>query len=143
MMAIEPPKLDDRLWEELYAYIISLVPYYTPEWEPEDEDPGRVLLELFAGLYGRVVARRNEFPGVLLAEFLRTLDVDRLPAAPAKVPVVFTVNPDCPEPYVPVPAGCRLGAGEDEQGEPIRFETTTALAAAPAALVAVDNGAER
>lgn len=137
-MTIEPPKLDSRGVEELLDHLASLVPFYTPEWKPEGpDDPGWVLLALFARLYRRVVVRRNEFPAVLLSEFLRTLGIDRLPAAPAKVPVVFTVNPDCPEPYIPVPAGSRLGAGEDEQGDAIRFETTTALAASPAALVKV------
>jgi hypothetical protein len=144
-MAIEPPKLESRGVEELLAYVTSLIPHYTPEWKPEGpDDPGRVLLALFARLYREVLVRRNDFPAALLSEFLRTLGIDRLPAAPAKVPVVFTVNPDCPEPYVPVPAASRLGAGEDEEGDVIHFETTKPLAASPAALArAVSADRER
>jgi hypothetical protein len=138
MMTIEAPKLDARGAEELLAYVTSLIPHYTPEWKPEDAgDPGKVLFSLYFWIYERVIERYNGLPEVLLAEFLKVLEIDRLPAAPAKVPVVFAVNPDCPEDYIPVPAGTLIGAGKDEQGDAILFETTGAVAASPARLAAV------
>jgi hypothetical protein len=137
-MKIKTPVLDTRTEEDINNdYLVPLLPYYTPSWEPEGDDPGKTLFSLFSWIYGRVIERYNGLPEVLLAEFLRLLGIDRLPASPAKAPAVFAVNPDCPEDNIPVASGTLIGAGKDEQGDPILFETTGSLAASPARLAAV------
>ncbi len=137
-MAVDPPILDERSVEALLNHLRALVPGYTPGWRGYNRgDPGAVLMALFAWLYRRVVVRRNELPGVLLTEFLRTLDIDRLPTAPALASFTFKVNPDCPEPYVYVRQGTRLNVGLDDEGNPMPFETMLPLAASPARVAAV------
>ncbi len=136
-MEIRPPILDKRDEDDLKHHLTSLIPFYTGNWVPDGDDPGITLFFLFSWIYARVIERYNDLPKVQLAEFLKFLDIDRLPAAPAKGPVVFTINPDCPEEYIPVPEGTLLEAGEDDEGEPIILETVSSLAASPAVLAEV------
>ena len=61
-MAIVPPRLDDRGFDDLVEELLSRVPAHTPEWVPQAGDPGRTMLELFAWLADTILYRANLVP---------------------------------------------------------------------------------
>jgi hypothetical protein len=62
-VAIVPPSLDDRSYEDLVAELVSRIPAHTPEWtNPVPGDPGRTLIELFAWLTDTLLYRANLIP---------------------------------------------------------------------------------
>ena len=48
-MAIQPPRLDDRAFDDLRAELIRRIPVHAPEWTDHNaSDPGIALIELFS-----------------------------------------------------------------------------------------------
>ena len=83
-MAIIPPRLDDRAFEDLRAELIRRIPVHAPEWTDHNAaDPGIALIELFAALGDNLLYRFNRVPEAARLEFLRLLAVPPRPARPA------------------------------------------------------------
>jgi hypothetical protein len=79
-----PPALDDRSYEDLRQEMLASIPAHTPEWTaPQQGDPGRTLIELFAWLADTVLYRANLIPERQRIAFLRLLGQPMLPAAAA------------------------------------------------------------
>ncbi len=105
-MAILPPRLDDRAFDDLRAELIRRIPTHAPEWTDHNaSDPGIALIELFAALGDNVLYRLNRVPETARLEFLRLLAIPPKPAraaqtmvrlearrSPAPVPVDFSVG---------------------------------------------------
>ncbi len=73
-MAITPPSLDDRRFDDLVDDLIARIPAHTPEWtNPRLGDPGRTLIELFAWLGDALLYRANLIPERQRLVFLRLL----------------------------------------------------------------------
>jgi len=84
-MAILPPSLDDRRFDDLVEELISRIPAHTPEWtNPRLGDPGRTLIELFAWLGDALLYRANLIPERQRLVFLKLLGLGLRPAQPAR-----------------------------------------------------------
>src|SRR5262245_37948577 len=83
-MAIVPPLLDDRSWQDLRDEALARVPIYTPEWtDLRPGDPGVTLVEVFAFLTEALIYRLNRVPDNSYLAFLNLLDAPPRPAEPA------------------------------------------------------------
>ena len=84
-MAITPPSLDDRRFDDLVDDLIARIPAHTPEWtNPRLGDPGRTLIELFAWLGDALLYRANLVPERQRMVFLRLLGQQLRGARPAE-----------------------------------------------------------
>ena len=84
-MAITPPSLDDRRFDDLVDDLIARIPAHTPEWtHPRLGDPGRTLIELFAWLGDALLYRANLVPERQRLVFLRLLGQPLGGARPAQ-----------------------------------------------------------
>ncbi len=83
-MAIRPPALDDRDFDDLVEEVLARVPAHTPEWVPRLGDPGRTLVELFAWLTDTLLYRANLVPEKQRLAFLRLLGENLRPARAAR-----------------------------------------------------------
>jgi predicted phage baseplate assembly protein len=134
-MAIVPPELDDRRYDDLVTQARSLIPRYLPEWtNHNDSDPGITMLQLFAWFTDLLVYRVNQVPDRLYLKFLQLLGIQTRPASPAVADLTFTTaRPDLD---VVVPAATQAaapGAG----GQPVVFELPEGFTAIGAPLEAV------
>ena len=106
-MAIQPPRLDDRAFDDLRAELIRRIPTHAPEWTDHNaSDPGIALVELFAALGDNVLYRLNRVPEVARLEFLRLLAIPPRPARAAQAMVrLISSDPRLRIDQVIVPAG--------------------------------------
>lgn len=94
-MAIRPPALDDRSYDDLVAELVARIPAHTPEWtNPVPGDPGVTLLELFAWLADTILYRANLIPERQRLAFLRLMGVPLRPAIPARGLVALAIDDD-------------------------------------------------
>lgn len=94
-MAIRPPALDDRSYDDLVAELIARIPAHTPEWtNPVPGDPGVSLLELFAWLADTILYRANLIPERQRLAFLRLLGMPLRPARPARGLIALSIDGD-------------------------------------------------
>ena len=136
-MAITPPPLDPRSYDDLVAEALRRIPAHTPEWTNfHHADVGVTLVELFAFLAESAIYRANLVPERNRRAFVELLGVPRAPGRPAQGIVALT-PPRSVEP-VPVPTGLEVFAGS----VPFRLESgldvlpVEALAVAREAIVA-------
>ncbi|MGK3998401.1 putative baseplate assembly protein [Sorangium sp. So ce1024] len=129
-MPIQPPRLDDRAYDDLVAELIARIPAHTPEWtHAAPGDPGRTLLELFAWLGDALLYRANLVPERQRLVFLKLLGVPLRSALPARGIVSVHFDGDAPRPPAPLRAGAELGG-------PVPFETTGEVTVLPLSAVA-------
>lgn len=84
-MAILPPSLDDRRFDDLVEELLARIPAHTPEWtNPRLGDPGRTLIELFAWLGDALLYRANLIPERQRLVFLKLLGLGLKPALPSR-----------------------------------------------------------
>ncbi|PWS37598.1 putative baseplate assembly protein [Falsiroseomonas bella] len=85
-MAIQPPRLDDRSWQDLRDELVRRIPVHAPEWtDHSPTDPGVTLIELFAFLGDNLLYRLNRAPEAAKLAFLKLLNLPPRPAIPARV----------------------------------------------------------
>lgn len=142
-MALEPPVIDDRTFEDLVAELRVRIPRYAPEWVWNDfneTDPGITFTQLYAWLFSTVLYRFNRVPRATHIKLLQLLGIEPRPAQPARTELRFTLARDDIQ-GVFVPAGTQVAVG-DTEGEPPVFETDETFYALGAALAAVvtDDG---
>jgi hypothetical protein len=116
----ETPRLDGRTRDEIHAALREMAPYYVPEWDPEADDVGSAMLDLFADLAAGVVDRVDRLPEKHRVAFVDALRFDREPPHAARLPLSFTLATGAHGP-VPVPDGTRAIA-ELEDGSEQTFE---------------------
>lgn len=114
-MTADPPVVDGRDAATLAAEARERASYYTHEWDPDSDDAGTALLEVFSRVAGDVVERLDRTPGKHRVAFLDALGFERRPPRPARVPVAFAVS-DGADGNVAVPGGTQAVA-ELESGE--------------------------
>lgn len=86
--AIQPPRLDDRSWQDLRDELIRRIPVHAPEWTDRSAaDPGVTLIELFAFLGDNLLYRLNRAPEAAKLAFLKLLNLPPRPAVPAMAQV--------------------------------------------------------
>lgn len=90
-MALVPPNLDNRTFNELVTEIRRRIPTATPEWtDLNPSDPGITLAELFAFLSEQLLFQVNQVPSKGLVTFLQMVGAELHPATPAVADVAFT-----------------------------------------------------
>lgn len=127
------PELDGRRRDKLFRHAVEIAPYYTEDWDPDD-DAGTALLQLFAELGEEVTERLDRVPQKHRVAFYDTLGFSRQPPQAARLPLSVTVA-DGVEENVPIPAGTQTVGGDPEQ----TFEVTPGdgFEATPARLAAM------
>jgi predicted phage baseplate assembly protein len=94
-MALTPPILDDRSFDELVDELLRRIPAHTPEWtHPRVGDPGRTLIDLFAWLADTLLYRINLVPERQRLVFLELLGMPMRPAQAATGLVSITPVPE-------------------------------------------------
>jgi hypothetical protein len=152
-MALLPPNLDDRSFEDIFALAKALIPRYAPQWTNFNEsDPGIALLQLYAWMTEMTLFRLNQVPERNYLKFLQLLGIQQKPASCARAQLTFSL--DTQEMArrgvntVNIPKGTRVAAtapGVDDTGAalpPPIFETDrslTAIAATLAQLLSFDG----
>lgn len=137
-MALQPPTIDDRSFEDLVAEVRARVPRYAPEWQWNDfndSDPGITFAQLYAWLFGTVLYRFNRVPQLMHVKFLELLGTKLRSPRPARAELTFSLaRDDIPGVFVPRGTQVAVAGGE---GEPPVFETDETLFALGARLAAV------
>lgn len=125
-MTIEIPRLDDRDFDQLVQEARARVGVHTPEWTNLNEsDPGITLVELFAFLTENLLYRSNRIPEANRLKFLSMLGIALQPPSPG-VGLVTIDNKSGPlQPFLAVPEGTELRAGQ------VPFVTANSLAVLP------------
>lgn len=101
-MAIVPPRLDDRAWQDLRDELIRRIPVHAPEWTDRSAaDPGIALIELFAFLGDNLLYRLNRAPEAAKLAFLRLLNLPPRPAEPARALLRLMLPKGAIEPLTP------------------------------------------
>ncbi|MFH7319197.1 putative baseplate assembly protein [Desulfurivibrio sp. D14AmB] len=124
-MPIQPPRLDDRRYEDLVEELLARVPAHTPEWVPQPAgDPGRTLLELFAWLADTVLYRANLIPERQRLAFLQLLGMPLRPARAAHGLIALSLDEERPVSPVVLAPEARLPG-------PVPFETLAEVTVLP------------
>jgi hypothetical protein len=101
-MAIRPPRLDDRAYDDLRAELVRRIPVHAPEWTDHNAtDPGITLIELFAFLGDNLLYRLNRAPEASKLAFLQLLNLPPRPAQSAVAQVRLDLQPGAVEPLTP------------------------------------------
>ena len=86
---MKSPPIDNRNSKDIQEKIKQLIPYYLPNWNPKEGEPGWAVAQLFSEMQEDVIDRLNKVPENLFLDFLERLGFKLLPAVPSKAPVVF------------------------------------------------------
>ncbi|RKP46827.1 baseplate J/gp47 family protein [Trinickia fusca] len=146
------PILDFRTADDFYQQALTLAQTYTPDWaaywpavlnqpvaeqDPAaaaaaiDQDPGLVLLKLFAQMAGYTAGIENQIPYQRRQAFFQFLAIPLRPPLAAQAPLRFTLAAGEPPQLVPAQS-----AVLDEAAQDIRFQTQADLLVLPAQLAA-------
>ena len=118
---MENPKIIDITRKKIIEEIKAKVPFFVPEWQPNEADPGFALARIFTEMYLSIIDKINIALLRHYLSFLETLDIKLLPPQPAKVPVVFVPVEGTLDEITVLPLA--KVAGKDSKGEPVVFET--------------------
>lgn len=92
-MPIPRYQLDDRNFDDLVNELVARIPAHAPEWtNPQEGDPGRTLIDLFAWLCDTILYRVNLLPERQRLEFLRLLNIPMRPARAATGLVTLEIS---------------------------------------------------
>jgi predicted phage baseplate assembly protein len=150
-MPLPDLQLDDRTFETLVADALRRIPGYTPEWTDfNDSDPGITLVQLFAWLEEMILYRLNKVPDKNFIEFLKLINIELNPPAPAIAELTFHLSspgPTAPPTSPPstdslvvlVPPGSKVSTTQPDADGPIIFETDEPLSVVGATLRALQS----
>ncbi len=139
-MALEPPNLDDRRFQDIVDEMKRMIPRFTPEWTNHNvADPGVALIELFAWMSEMVLYRVNQVPDRLYTHFLNLVGVQPFPPSVARTHLTFWLSAPAAQDIV-VPEGTEVSTVPGVDEEPVVFTTERAGVVRPPALVAARTG---
>ncbi|NLW92096.1 MAG: hypothetical protein GXY34_10935 [Syntrophomonadaceae bacterium] len=132
---MQPPALDTRDSKALIQKMKEMIPYYTPEWsfDPDDPDAGAALLFIFTRMMEGTIKRFNQVPLKNMVSFLNMMDATLLPSQPAQAWLSFFTSASDIEP-VHIPGGIQIAANAG--GQALLFETQSDLMVTPASVQA-------
>lgn len=115
-MPLMPPILDDRSYDDIVQEMLATIPAHTPEWtNPQQGDPGRTLIELFAWLADTILYRANLIPEKQRIAFLKLLGQPLQPTAAARGIISLSLDASAKDPLALLAPGTVTG--------PVTFET--------------------
>ncbi|HLL99931.1 MAG TPA: hypothetical protein VK400_02665, partial [Pyrinomonadaceae bacterium] len=107
-MPLKTPNLDDRQFSQMVEESLRRVRETCPQWtDLSPNDPGVVLLELFAFLTDSMIYRLNRLPDKAYVEFLRLIGVKLMPPTAAVVRLNFSLQKEATD-TVSIPRGTRV-----------------------------------
>lgn len=124
MSLIKPPNIDTRTPEDVEEQTRQLMCKFLG-WDPKADggEAGKALMRIFAHLCSLVIDRINRAPEKNFLAFLDLLGNTLIPAAPARVPLSFTLTSSAVEGAL-LPSGTRLFSPPPAgASDPIYFET--------------------
>jgi hypothetical protein len=141
--AVSEPSLDFRTADAFYQQALELARAYVPEWtsvwplqDPDarqvNEDPGLVLLKLFALLARYLGQVENQIPNQRKLDFFRFLGLQLRPPLAAQAPLSFVLQPEQGSFELPIDS-----AVIDAPTQTLRFQTDRPLTVMPATLSAL------
>src|SRR5262245_4124465 len=132
-MSLPTLNLEDRTFDQLRKDAIERARHACPAWTDHSaNDPGMVLLELFAYLTEVMIYRLNRLPEKAYVEFLRLIGVALHPPSAAAVKLRFSLARPAEKP-VEIPGGTRVTMNRSAAGaaEPPVFATVRTATIAP------------
>ena len=123
------PPIDRRKSEEIIEEIKKLIPYYFPQWSPEEGEPGWAIVQIFSEMYEDVLEGLNKVPENLFLDFIERLGFKLIPPKPSRAPVVFE---PVKENTVEVKKGTKLSSKSG-----LIFETEETLTVTPSKIVKI------
>ncbi|HEX7527200.1 MAG TPA: hypothetical protein VF327_12880, partial [Gaiellaceae bacterium] len=129
------PILEQRRADGFVETLRERLPAYVPGWRPQDGGAGDALLRIYARFLDALGERIDRAPDKNELAFLDLLGLELLPAQAARAPVVLATMPQLGDGRAP--SGTRLAAKSPGGGDPIVFETETAIALAAARIAEV------
>ncbi|HEY0050191.1 MAG TPA: putative baseplate assembly protein, partial [Pyrinomonadaceae bacterium] len=126
-MPLKTPNLDDRHFSQMVEESLRRARETCPQWtDLSPNDPGVVLVELFAVLTEAMIYRLNRVPEKAYVEFLRLIGVTLTPPTAAVVKLNFSLK-KAPNQSLSIPGGTRVtlsrAGGGGSSGEPPVFTT--------------------
>lgn len=138
-MALIPPKLDDRHFQDIVDEAKKRIPQYCKEWTDHNvSDPGVTLIELFAWMTDMILYRLNRVPDLHYIKFMQLLGIALRGPVPAEVPVTFWLSEPQPTPVI-IPAGTEVASTQTETERSIIFTTDEDFYVHPPVLEAVST----
>ncbi|MFZ5352358.1 MAG: baseplate J/gp47 family protein [Bacillota bacterium] len=134
------PEIDSRKPEDILNEVKRMVPFYTPEWVYDQDNPdmGAALLLLYVQmLYGNI-NKLNMVPLKNHAAFANLLNTKVMPSTPAQTFITFKLSEGAKEPVF-VKKGTQVYAKDEVKDEQIIFETVNNLLVTPAVLSCIYN----
>jgi predicted phage baseplate assembly protein len=144
-VALLPPNLDDRTFQDIVDEAKRLIPRYCPEWTNHNlSDPGIALIELFAWMSEMIMFRLNQVPDRLYTKFLELVGIEPFGPSVARAELTFWLSTVLDTPVV-VPAGTEVATASVLSGaEQVLFSTVDDLVVSPPELIAAKTAqAER
>lgn len=131
-MSLPTPNLDDRDFKTLLEEAKNKIKESCPSWtDLSPNDPGIVLLEVFAYLTETMLYRLNRLPEKVYIEFLKLLDVKFDPPTAATTKLKFTIS-GIKDKDVVIPKGTRVETKlPDGSEESVIFSTTEEVIVKP------------
>ena len=131
-MAVEIPKIERRTFEDYLKEFKALVPFYTPEWRPEEKEKTAdiALVKIFIQFLTMLSHQLNRLPEKHFISFLDRIGIKLIPAQSASTPVVFTLAEGATE-HILIPVRTQVASGD------VIFETEKNVWASPARMVKV------
>jgi hypothetical protein len=131
-MSLEPPKLDQRSYEDIVQHSLKLAKSYTDWRSPESQssqsaDVGLALIRIFGHMMTVVQDRLNQVPNRNQLAFMNLIGTELIPPQPSRVPVTFNLAAGSPVEAL-VPKQTRIAAPPPEgKDEEVVFETEREL----------------
>ncbi len=126
---MKSPPIDSRNSKDIQEKIKQIIPYYLPEWNPKESEPGWAISQLFSDMASDVIERLNKVPENLFLDFLEKMGFKLLPSKPSKAPVVFEMVKNRKE-NINIKKGTKLSSSDG-----VIFETEEDFTVSSAKLV--------
>jgi len=131
-MSLEPPKIDQRSYEDIVQHNVKLAESYTNWRSPASKsapstDVGLALIRIFGHMMTVVQDRLNQVPNRNQLAFMNLIGTELTPPQPSRVPVTFNLAAGSPMEAL-VPPQTRISAPPPEgEYEEVVFETEREL----------------
>ena len=126
-MALKPPNLDDRTFQDIVDEARARIPAYIDGWTDHNaSDPGITLVELFAWMTEMILYRQNQVPDRLYVKMMAMMGLNLDPPRAAVADVTFQLSAPR-EDAVTILAGTEVATTQTERQSSIIFTTEKTL----------------
>jgi len=132
---MKTPIIDNRKFNDLVDQIEKMVPYYTPEWRFNRDNPdvGTTLYMIMALQMEETIDLLNETLDNHFLAYLNLIQLKLRPSKPARVPLVFNLSEGANR-IITMPKGNRMIGNSEKIAEKVSFELEEELNIFPSKL---------